>query len=457
MKRGSSLNSPRIVGRAFELLAAFSAGVICTAFFNNVSLIHPRIASHNVISRAAITARNTSRKSDDQLLNIPLGLQWYQKSYDNRWAASINYTGVEDLDAAFRHVLSKREKLPRVVVSFTSLPKRFSKHAREMLRILKRQSYLPDKIYVNIPQSSRRSNNPFHLPSWLTGDPLIRVLRPKEDMGPATKLIPTLHEEAALGHSDTRIITVDDDNEGGWNEQTVLNLFAYSLVFDNVAIGLTGWNVTCMLSDARCNARDSGVPQRQFSDRFYNFIKAADDYACHTLSDWLPGYYTNCLGAVRKNYIAEVDVLEGYKGVLYQPRFFDLTQLDSLLDKSRTPAFFFLCDDVWFSGWLGVRGVKRIVVNPAIYEDAPIHKNLKRYSKARNLSSQILPDSENDKKIANAYAEMPVEKGLHDLSLDFVQSNHQGVKWFQERNAWVPDLWTRPNGFLYPSERNRAT
>lgn len=278
-------------------------------------------------------------------ISEPAGLSLYKKAYENPWSFSTLRTGVDDLMLSYDRIMQREGSLPRVVVSFTSLPRRFQIHGHAMINLLKQQTFLPDAIYIAIPRQSRRSNESFTIPKWIRKDPLITVLRPSRDYGPATKLIPAVEEELRLGHKNTRIVTVDDDNEGGWNTMSLLNLYAYSLHFNDAAVGLTGWNVTCMLSDAHCSPLDSGVPQRQFRDKMYNFIRRSDDYACHSLSDWKLDYYPYCMGAVRKNYVAFADVLEGYKGIVYQPRFFNINKLKSILHAD-TPDWFFLSDDV---------------------------------------------------------------------------------------------------------------
>lgn len=64
--------------------------------------------------------------------------------------------------------------------------------------MVKRQKYPPDYIYVSIAAVSRRSNDTFRVPSWITEDTSITVLRPKVDYGPATKLIRAVRAELEL-------------------------------------------------------------------------------------------------------------------------------------------------------------------------------------------------------------------------------------------------------------------
>lgn len=432
-------------GILFSTIIKSPQSPFTSSLFPTNSSSHTATAARNSTTLAT-GAQNVSTVVGPQ--QIPLALQWFHQSLDNPWSFSTQRTTNDMLYDALTLTLKRDGNLPRVAVSFTSLPKRFIKHGLPLIRLLKRQNYLPDVIYANIPKTSRRSDDDFVIPKWILNDPLIKVLRPETDYGPATKLIPALQEEIRLGNMDTRIVTVDDDNEGNWRDGSLLELLAHSLVFTDKAIGLTGWNVTCMVRAARCDPEDSGSPPGQFMDRFYHFIKQSDDYACHSLSDWRENYFRHCMGAVRKTYIAYVDVIEGYKGALYQPKFFDMKMVESIIDKTKTPDYFFWADDVWFGGCLSLRGIDRIVINPAFSDGDKIRMKLIKLSDKRNLSRTV-PEN------AGALASKPieVEKGLHELSKDFTKGNHDGVRWFESKGAWTKGMWDRPEGFRYPSER----
>lgn len=404
---------------------------------------------------ADLIPKNTTAKIEqNRREGMPLGLQWFRQGFENPWQFSTLRTGIAELEEAYKRVLKRDGKLPRLVVSFTSLPNRFDKYAATTIRLLKEQKYPPDHIYVCIPAVSRRSNDSFRVPSWISKDKDITVLRSNVDYGPATKLIPAVRAEQELNNTRTRIVTIDDDNEGGWNDEQLRSLFLYSLVFEDSALGLTAWNVTCMTSDARCEEKDSGIRRRQSPNSLYNFVRPADDYACHSLADWMPSYYSYCIGAIRRNYVGFVDVIEGYKGALYQPRFFSLKDIESIISPS-VPDSFFLCDDVWFSGWLSTKNIKRLIVNPALHDDALVNKLLERYNtKTRKVSREMKEPNQKDleeiAKRRNATGNK-VEDGLHSLG-NFVKSNHDAVKWFEGKNAWTKDMWKRPSGFRYASE-----
>lgn len=457
----NSIGSPmRKLAQPRLLLTLVSASLLYSAVLfsgGSTRLLANYIFSQNnalaANSEMSLSAAKESTGLGGEKMDIPVGLRWIREAHDNPWSFSVMRTGIAELTQTVENALAENKRLPRVVISFTSLPKRFTKHVHPMISLLKQQSFRPDTIYVCVPKTSRRSNDTFILPQWLLDDPLVTVLRPTIDMGPATKLIPALEAELRLGNKDTRVVTVDDDNEGGWNKESLLALVAYSLHFPDAAIGLTGWNATCMVSDAHCSIEDTALPPRQFTDRAFNFVRASDDYACHSLADWLPEYYPECSGAVRKNHAAFVDVLEGYKGVVYQPRFFNMKNITSLMDKLQTPEFFFLCDDVWFSGWLGVANVPRLVVNPAIHDDASIRLLLKNNSDSRHTSPEIHNLSETELKELEATERDGVEGGLHSAEKNFVAANHMAVQWFEKKQAWTPNMWKAPTGWVWNSTR----
>lgn len=211
----------------------------------------------------------------------PAGLKMMRMYAKNPWSASVKLISENDLNQSVPSSASKR---PRVVVSFTSLPNRLRKHGASTISMLKKQNFHPDLIYINIPKNPLRGQGPYfgkdgEIPSWMAKDQQIRVLRPDRDFGPATKLLPTLAAEK--DNPDTIIVTIDDDEEGGWSESTLLGIVAHAMHFPNFAVGLTGWNVTCVLNGAHCSAKDTGLAEKMHNTNDLNMIRQANDYACH--------------------------------------------------------------------------------------------------------------------------------------------------------------------------------
>lgn len=104
--------------------------------------------------------------------------------------------------------LSQR-RLPRVVVSLTTIPPRVN-FVQQVIRSMLRQTHLPDEISLHIPLQYQRpefNHQQVVLPQWLQHHHLVKIYHPR-DMGPITKLMGSVQEEK---DPETIIITVDDD------------------------------------------------------------------------------------------------------------------------------------------------------------------------------------------------------------------------------------------------------
>jgi hypothetical protein len=203
-----------------------------------------------------------------------------------------------------------RLAVPSVTVSLTTIPSRI--HAiYPTLASLVDQTVLPSRIVVAIPPYSRRQQRAYVVPRKLERHPLVTILRPDRDWGPATKLIPSL--DALRDDPDACVLAVDDDNVYPRTfVETMLHAAAH---LPDSAIGLRGWKVPATL---------------RWSERRTIFATGLDSPE-------------------------QVDVLEGCGGVLVRPRFF-------------TPAFRHLhdaalfADDVWIGGHIAGNGVRAHVV-----------------------------------------------------------------------------------------------
>lgn len=105
-------------------------------------------------------------------------------------------------------VAATRPTDARIIVTLTTSPKRLP-HLRPTLASLLNQSVPPDEIHLNVPPVFRRTGEPYVLPAWLNHcDPRIVVHRP-DDIGPATKSVPTIERLSTESHAI--IVVVDDD------------------------------------------------------------------------------------------------------------------------------------------------------------------------------------------------------------------------------------------------------
>jgi len=99
-----------------------------------------------------------------------------------------------------------------VIVSLTSVPKRFSSTLPAVLAATRQQSVVLRTI-VSLPHCYRKWGA---APPFDTAQTNVEVFRPSQDYGPATKLLGGL-EYAAAHPEISHIITVDDDGVPGSN------------------------------------------------------------------------------------------------------------------------------------------------------------------------------------------------------------------------------------------------
>ncbi len=204
---------------------------------------------------------------------------------------------------------------PRVIVSLSTLPDRI-KNLRPTIRSLLKQTRPPDEIVLAIPEFSIRERRAYVVPKYISRLPRVRVLRCREDWGPATKFIAAIQDELAAGRENTLIMVVDDDRL--YPRDALETYLYYSERLPNAALCFRGAAMPSTLDwdDARMiHARDLREPR-------------------------------------------PVAVITGCGSYLVRPRFFDR----SLWDYSGAPSVAFYIDDIWISACLSRRGVERYVV-----------------------------------------------------------------------------------------------
>lgn len=203
----------------------------------------------------------------------------------------------------------------RVIASLTTVPDRIN-NLRPTIRSLLKQTRPPDEIVLIIPEFSIREERRYVVPEYLLRLPRVRILHCAKDWGPATKFIPVVQEELAAGRGTTLIMVVDDDR-----------------IYPRDALE-TYLHYNEQLPEAALCFRGAAMP-RSLDWRDARMIRARE---------------------LRQPQAAAV--ITGCGSYLIQPRFFD----ESLWDYSKAPDGAFYMDDIWISGWLSRRGVKRYVV-----------------------------------------------------------------------------------------------
>ena len=210
-----------------------------------------------------------------------------------------------------RHTVDNR----RVIVSLSTVPDRINNLSPTIQSLLK-QTRPPDEIVLAIPEFSIREQRPYVVPKYISRLPRVRVLRCAEDWGPATKFIGAIQDELAAGRQNSLIMVVDDDR---LYPRDAIETYLY---------------YNGQLPDAALCFRGAAMPS--------------------TL-DW------DDAKMIRASELREprpVAVITGCGSYLIQPRFFD----ESLWTYSVAPQVAFDIDDIWISGWLSRRDVKRYVV-----------------------------------------------------------------------------------------------
>lgn len=215
-----------------------------------------------------------------------------------------------------------KEKVVKIIkkelwVSLTTIPSRLSR-IHLTLESIKNQTLKPDRINLCIPEICKKENCEYNLPNTILNDPLINIVKCKKDYGPATKLLGSLE---ICGNPETIIITVDDDII--YDTKLVERLYEYSKTNPNSAIGFCGWNIEDLLES---------------KEVFYN--KLMYEEKCNFKNG------------------TTVDILEGWRGVLYKTSFFDM----NIFNYSNAPKSSYFVDDVWISGNLKIRGIERKII-----------------------------------------------------------------------------------------------
>lgn len=188
----------------------------------------------------------------------------------------------------------------RIIISMTTTPHRIHK-IDKVIRNMEKQTLQPDLYFINLPIVFKRDGSKFNsIPPFLINDRII--LNFCEDLGPATKIVPTCKNKGILD-SDI-IFSIDDDI---YYPPALLELYLkYHIAYPNYVI--TGTT----LFDKK-NAR-------RFGD------------------------------------LLECELLEGFSCVLYK-KFWLKDIPERLFDKSSVPIYHYLSDDLVLSNYLTMIGI----------------------------------------------------------------------------------------------------
>lgn len=217
--------------------------------------------------------------------------------------------------------------MPKLIVSLSTIPNRFHL-INPTLKSLLNQSIQADEIRLNIPHSYRRfPDAKIVLPQVPDG---ITVHRVEEDIGPATKILPTIAE---FSGQDVEIIGCDDDQD------YPANLFARMMEarndHPNSCIAGRGYDLKSNAKLGEKRTQPRGTRRKLPKDARYRFLRAISLGNLSTTEEINGGY---------------VDILTGVGSFMVRPEFFPSYVFD-------IPEEFRMVDDPWLSGHLAANGV----------------------------------------------------------------------------------------------------
>lgn len=207
-------------------------------------------------------------------------------------------------------------------VSLTTIPSRV-KYLKSTLDSIKNQTIKVDRINLCIPTKCLKQNEPseYTLPDEIINDKDITIVYCDKDYGSSTKLLGSLWVNKDKSQNKI-IITIDDDIIYAPN--IIEKLISRSIMYPDSAIGFCGWNVKNVMKD---------------SNHFYSNLIYEDRNP--NLDD-----------------VETCDILEGYRAVLYKSNFFG----NDIFDYSEFPEDARYVDDVWISGHLAKKGIRRLSI-----------------------------------------------------------------------------------------------
>ena len=220
----------------------------------------------------------------------------------------------------------------RIIVSVTTVPSRVKKII-PMLESIKNGSVMPTEIIINIPDKHKMSGQYYSIPSVVkkyVSKNNIKINR-CIDYGPATKLVPTVR---LIDDMDAYIITVDDD-------------YVYP---------------ECMVEELVRGIDEVGVP-------------------CGFVGSYVDSGLEN-----EDNNMSEVDVLEGYGGIIYKRGMFK-DEFEKYME-SCLEGLLYRNDDIVVSNYMCLIGYKSVVLNNERCNRKKIE--LKKYNKVDELRSGVL-------------------------------------------------------------------
>ena len=203
----------------------------------------------------------------------------------------------------------------KVYCTLTSSPERLKKSQKVLRQILK-SPYI-SKIYINLPQKYRDKEKYKKRDIKYIEDisPKISIKRIGKDIGPISKILPTL---SRIRDKKALIISIDDDVH--YPKALINELIYYSVKYPKIIWGGAGFSFGDM---------EDIIGREKWPEK-------------------------------RKPRFPYVDVIEGWGGIAYKKSFLDIPKIRKLLKKGKVCK---LSDDLVISYVLSKKKIKRKVVS----------------------------------------------------------------------------------------------
>jgi len=265
---------------------------------------------------------------------------------------------------------NKTDISPRIIVSMTTSPKRIY-HLKDTIDSIMNQTVEVDYIHINLPKVFKRDNTKFtKIPNFLLENKKV-ILNVCEDIGPATKIVPTIKSDFIV-HSDI-ILSIDDDI---YYPNNLVETYLY---------------YHCMYSD--CVLTGTSL--------FYK--------------DETKGKY--------KDSLVECELLEGFSCVLYKKKHLEDIPLD-IFDKTKVPIYHYLADDLVLSNYVLKKNYKILALtrdDPTVAKINPYDYGLKNDALHKGAAGSAGCKIDDDCNRVNYYKTMEYlkQRGEYYLSRTF--------------------------------------
>jgi len=163
--------------------------------------------------------------------------------------------------------------MAKVIVTLTTVPDRLNVSLPKTIQSISASEYEDYEIHLNLPSIQAKTNAKYKTPSWINDFKKLKVFSGLEDLGPKTKIIPTL---LRVTDPDTIIITADDDIV--YHKDMINYHVEARTIYDNCAIGFSGTKNSRLYMtpkgdievDILDNYKTASYTRKMFGDDFFS-------------------------------------------------------------------------------------------------------------------------------------------------------------------------------------------